>query len=115
VSFESEHAENVAVAKELLAFYREHAAELRAKGVDVDRMIADSTGSIGEMEAAGEGLRRAQREEKTAASVASMLRAETHRLAAEENVLHDAASVDYLKAATGSGKRRGPNRPGQGG
>jgi len=102
------------VAKELLAFYREHAAELRAKGVDVDRMVADLTTAIEGMEAATEGLRKAQREERAAGSVASMLRAEA-RLAAEESGIHDAANLDYLKTAAGTSRRRGPNRPGQGG
>jgi len=109
-----DHERTVAVAKELLAFLRDHADEIRAKALDYDRIVSELERAIEDSETGAERLRAAEREEKAAGAMAAMLRAETVRVAAGLGMPNDAASVDYLHKPPPP-RRRGPDRPGQGG
>ena len=92
--------DNVEVTREIIAYVKLHADELRAKGVPVDDMIRDLEEAIAKVVAARDKLRAIRAEDEHLTQKREHLRREVDRLARLPADLVDGmATIPYLQGA----------------
>lgn len=113
---EVDHAEeDVQVVLEIIAFFRLHAAELRAKGLDVDGMIQTMERQVQEVLALANHVRELEAEDEHLTEEREHLRRTVDGLPGLPPDLVDGmATIDYLKGAVGreAERRRRGKHPG---
>lgn len=94
--------EDVEVVREIIAYMREHAEELRAKGLPIDDMIQDLEEKIGEVLAAAKKVRDLRVEDEILTEKREHLRRDIDGIAARlpPDLVDGFATIEYLKGAT---------------
>lgn len=108
--------EKVEFAKAVLALLREHAEELRAKGLPVDDMIRDLEGKLDEASALAKEVRDLQVQDALFTQKREALRREVDEIVRLPPDLADGmATIEYLKEIAEREARRKHGRRGRGG
>lgn len=97
-----DHAEeDVEVVREIIAFFRLHAAELRAKGLDVDEMVRNLERQIEEVLAAARHVRDLEAEDRHLTEKREHLRRDVDGLlpGIPPDLVDGMATMEYLKGA----------------
>ena len=98
---------NIEVTREIIAFIKEHAEELREKGLPVDKMIADLEEVIANVIAAREKLRDIRAEDDLITRKRTELRRQIDEIARLPADLVDGqATVEYLSGIVEKRERR---------
>ena len=109
--------DNVEVTREIIAYVRLHADELRAKGVPVEDVIRDLEEAVAKVVASRDKLRAIRAEDEHLTQKREHLRREVDRLARLPADLVDGmATIPYLQGVVErQERRRGQRKKGVGG
>ena len=93
--------EDVEVVREIIAFMKQHAEELREKGLPVDEMIRDLEGQIGEVLAAAKKVRDLRMEDELLTEKREHLRRDIDGMTAglPPDLVDGMATISYLHEA----------------